>query len=149
VSFAVPDKESIRRARSYPMALAIARYVGARCGYAICEHGSRQRDFDLVAVPWTDEAVSAEDFIEALRAEFKHWDVIAMHADGDHPLPRKLPHGRLCWPFHFGGGPYLDLAVMPRVPPCKGHMWVIGRDRIARCRRCKEVRTTPEELRVK
>lgn len=114
MSFTPPDKESIRRARAYPQALAILRYVGAQCGYAIAVHGSERRDLDVVAVPWVDEARSAEEFIEALREAFKRYEFTAMHSEGDHPLPRKLPHGRLCWPFHFGGGPYLDLAVMPR-----------------------------------
>lgn len=139
MAYTPPDRESVRRARTYPMALAILRFVGAQHGYAIAVHGSQQRDLDVVAVPWTEEAASADDLVNALREAFTRYDLTWLHADGDHPLPRKLPHGRLCWPFHFGGGPYLDLAVMPRVPPCKGHMWVIGKDRISRCRRCKEV----------
>ena len=28
--------------------------------------------------------------------------------------PGLKPHGRLTWSFHVGGGPYLDLSVMPR-----------------------------------
>jgi hypothetical protein len=30
--------------------------------------------------------------------------------------PGGKPHQRLGWTFHLGGGPYIDLAVMPRVP---------------------------------
>lgn len=137
MAFVTPDKETIHRARTYPMALAIARFVAPRCGYALCEHGTKGRDLDLVAVPWTDEAMSAEAFVKALGDEFTHWGLTWLHAADDYPLPRRLPHGRLCWPFHFGGGPYLDLSVMPRMEPCPGHRWWIGKDQISRCRRCK------------
>jgi len=30
------------------------------CGYAIAPHGSLARDLDVIAVPWTEDAVSAE-----------------------------------------------------------------------------------------
>ena len=30
--------------------------------------------------------------------------------------PGMKPHGRLCWSFHLGGGPYIDLSVMPLAP---------------------------------
>src|SRR4051794_25830696 len=103
MAFTPPDKQSIRRARSYPMALEILRFVGAQHGYAIAVHGSQQRDLDVVAVPWTDEACDAETFVEALREAFKTYDLTALHSEGDHPLPRRMPHGRMCWPFHFGG----------------------------------------------
>lgn len=49
--FTPPTKETIRRAKAYPVALAVLRFVGAQCGYAICVHGSEQRDLDVVAVP--------------------------------------------------------------------------------------------------
>lgn len=39
---------------------ALAREVG----YAIGEHGSKERDLDLIAAPWTDEAVSAEQLAQ-------------------------------------------------------------------------------------
>lgn len=35
--------------------------AGRDCGYAIAPHGSLARDFDLIAVPWIDEAVSPQD----------------------------------------------------------------------------------------
>lgn len=114
MAYTPPDKESIHRARTYPMALAILRHVGALHGYAIAVHGSQQRDLDVVAVPWTEEASEPEAFVEAFRKAARHWGLDAIHGADDHPLPRQMPHGRMCWPFHFGGGPYLDLAVMPR-----------------------------------
>lgn len=95
-------------------------------GYAIGVHGTLKRDIDLIACPWTSGAVAAEELAEALR-------VVAEGVTGwakPHPLevdehfkrgmPHVKPHGRLAWSFHLtekfqgGGGPYIDLSVMPR-----------------------------------
>lgn len=58
-------------------------------GYALAVHGSMRRDLDLVAVPWP----GTQD-------------------------PAQKPHGRLAWAIHLGGGPYIDLSVMPRCRGC-------------------------------
>ena len=84
--------------------------VAKRLGYAIALHGSFQRDLDVVAVPWTDEAVSAEELAEALRVEVHGW----LCNDKDQN-PRAKPHGRLCWSIHTEDGVgYIDLSVVPR-----------------------------------
>lgn len=83
------------------------RAVARDYGYALTVHGSLERDIDLVAVPWIDSASSAADLAEAIRVK----------ADGylrpNEQWPRRKTHGRLCWSFHLGGGPYIDLSVMP------------------------------------
>lgn len=81
-----------------------------RCGYAIGLHGSLSRDLDLVAVPWTKKATSAEALIEAIRKVTGTWE-----SPTDPPADR--PHGRRTWCLHFGQGPYLDISVMPRSKP--------------------------------
>lgn len=43
--------------------------VARTLGYAIAVHGSQQRDLDLVAVPWVEEAVSPDDLIRHLVEE--------------------------------------------------------------------------------
>lgn len=91
------------------------RAIAREHGYALTSHGSFSRDIDLVAIPWTEEAVPAEQLAEAIRikaAEVVGLAFIAPHEE--HELPRHKPHGRLCWSFHLGGGPYIDLSVMPR-----------------------------------
>ena len=44
-------------------------------GYSLAVHGSMERDFDVVAIPWTEAAISAEDLItnfhEGIKAEFE------------------------------------------------------------------------------
>ena len=96
--------------------------AGREVGYAIAVHGSMARDLDMVAVPWTEEAVSAERLILHLLAAVdgrlrnsarkregsEEWDRV--HASE----PTSKPHGRLAWSIHVGqDGLYLDVSVMP------------------------------------
>jgi len=82
--------------------------VAKECGYALALHGSMRRDLDVVAIPWTEDAVEAEELVRRLLA-------------GSSACLRpnsaivSKPHGRRCWMLHLGGGPYIDLSVMPRV----------------------------------
>lgn len=78
-------------------------------GYALCIHGSMTRDLDLVACPWTYDAVPPFDLAQALCEEVG--GAIDPHDIGN---PTGKPHGRLAWRIHCGGGPYIDLSVMPR-----------------------------------
>lgn len=75
-------------------------------GYALGVHGSLARDFDLMAIPWTDEARSADELIKAI-----------MDATGAARRKRdweQKPHQRKAFSLYLGGGPYLDISVMPR-----------------------------------
>lgn len=78
-------------------------------GYALALHGSMGRDLDVIACPWTDEAVPAEELVEALRAATSS---LISKSDAN-PTPK--PHGRLSWVLHLtGSGTYIDLSVLPR-----------------------------------
>ena len=106
--------------------LPLLRAKAKELGYAIGVHGSMKRDLDLIACPWTSTAVDPKTLAEALRATAaennggiafmtpleaeKEW-----FQNGCQPYGK--PHGRLQWSFHLGGGPYIDLAVMPRLIP--------------------------------
>jgi hypothetical protein len=110
-----------------PAAAYIALYpalceVARAHGYALATHGSIGRDFDLIAAPWTAEAVDALTLIKALKAAtgtVTH----ASHADEYFPdcAPTAKPHGRLAYSLHCtdrgGDGPYLDVSVLPRSVP--------------------------------
>ena len=67
-------------------------------------------DLDLIAVPWVDDAESAESLVESLRAA-----VNGSFREIDPNLALK-PHGRRAWSIYLndeGCGPYLDLSVTP------------------------------------
>lgn len=75
-------------------------------GYALAMHGSLVADLDLVAVPWTPDAVSDMALASALAAAVPG----SLHAD-QWTQPR--PGGVKKHIIHLGGGPYLDLCVTP------------------------------------
>lgn len=74
-------------------------------GYAIAVHGSMQRDFDLVAIPWTDDAVSAEALVEHLKEE--------LQLNGMPDDPTDKPHGRKSWTLFMCDSLFMDLSVIP------------------------------------
>ena len=80
--------------------------VARECGYAVGLHGSMKRDCDLIAVPWTDEAVIAFELIDRLCA--------ALNATVVGPVAGK-PHGRLGWNLQVDGYvKVIDISVVPR-----------------------------------
>ena len=101
----------------YPMLLSIAK----RHGYALTVHGSLHRDFDLVAIPWIEEASEPLKLIEAIKRATR---TVTLHEDGDKYCedchPTQKPHGRVAYSLHvtnhgmYGG--YLDISIMPRSP---------------------------------
>jgi hypothetical protein len=107
--------------QKYDDAFIYARAVARQCGYALARHGSEVRDFDLIAVPWTAEAVAPEELAERIRA--------AVKGVFTHGSPAQRPHGRQSWAIHLPPlssplrdalaassahfEPYLDLSVFP------------------------------------
>lgn len=91
------------------------RKVARQLGYAIAVHGSLARDIDLIACPWTEEAVDAETLAHAVFRIVQAFNK-EVFVSVDKDCPRSKPHGRLAWSLHFWGS-YIDLSVMPRVPP--------------------------------
>jgi hypothetical protein len=102
-------------------------------GYALTLHGSLHRDLDIVAVPWTDEAVGPKELADAL-LEVSGGFMTPLEAEDDyHRLgcPGSKPHGRLVWSFYLGGKPYIDLSVMPRNPDLyREPTFILGRDHL-------------------
>lgn len=99
----------------YPMLVQIAR----RHRYALAIHGSLHRDFDLIAVPWVEEAseplVLVKAFKKATRTVVQHEETDRLIKDCS---PSAKPHGRIAYSLHvtnhgmYGG--YLDISVMPK-----------------------------------
>lgn len=79
-------------------------------GYALAVHGSLKRDLDLVAIPWTEEAGTARELIEALNKAAAY----APRDRGELSKPERKPHGRMAWVVPLGCGLALDISVMPR-----------------------------------
>ena len=91
------------------------RGIARRLGYTLAVHGSRGlKDLDLIAIPWTEKAVSAVDLINAFVSDgknIKNGEVITGKVN--------KPHGRIAhilvrFPFP---GRTIDLSIMPRITP--------------------------------
>lgn len=107
----------------YELLIEPLREEARRLGYALGVHGTLKRDIDLIACPWTKEAVSARELAEALGAVIERVNGVAFRHECerseyfDRGQPGSKPHGRLTWNWHLGRGPYVDLSVMPRTDP--------------------------------
>lgn len=89
-------------------------------GYALAVHGSMARDLDLIAVPWTEAAESAEALILRLLSATCHRGHLNPRSDTHDDKAQSngdvgaiKPHGRRSWSIHFDNGLYLDVSVMP------------------------------------
>jgi hypothetical protein len=124
-ALARPDAQaSDELAACYSAALKAARAKAYELGYALALHGSETRDLDLVAVPWTDEAVAMDVLVpEIARAV---GGMIAGVISGTQATLK--PHGRVAWtiilkdgpPNERTGLPFIDLSVMPLARPDAG-----------------------------
>jgi hypothetical protein len=115
----VTDEHAALTLAKFHQLIAPIRETARRLGYAVGVHGSLRRDIDLIAVPWTAEAVSADELVAAIVATiecvnglaFVINDATACPNDFTRRSPQPKPHGRLGWSVHLGGGPYVDLSV--------------------------------------
>jgi hypothetical protein len=120
-----------RAAELYPGLVTSLREVARTNGYGLGVHGSLAFDLDLIAVPWADDAVAARVLAEAIRAKAEEVAGFAFQLPEESDeyflagCPGNKPHGRLGWTFHLGGGPYIDLSVMPIPGSSPGAQWII------------------------
>jgi hypothetical protein len=106
------------------------RSVARKFGYAIALHGSLARDIDLIAVPWTEEAVEAEILaigISNIVKAFSTTSYVRVHG----PKENEKPHGRLCWSIFVTGVTYIDLSVMPRKLQPKPDEQTVNKEQVA------------------
>lgn len=108
--------------------------VARKHGYALAIHGTLVNDMDLIAAPWTEEAVDAEVLKDALLkhigacgysdllerdspwlTEEQRAQVVANEGlDIEHGGEMK-PHGRTAWNLYLWAGTKVDLSVLPRI----------------------------------
>lgn len=101
----------------YSQLLPRIRSAAKELGYAIAIHGTMQRDFDLLAVPWIEDADDPTKLVEAISAEVGGY-IVGDRVDERGYVskkPAKRPHGRMSWNICWGGRAFIDLSVMPRV----------------------------------
>lgn len=101
------------------------RQIARGCGYALGEHGSKVRDLDLIACPWVEWAIEADQLVAALVVAFELHVASTPDSRAEVGRPEK-PHGRrawsllmfteACWESGDAWRPprQIDLSVMPR-----------------------------------
>jgi hypothetical protein len=89
----------------YLKRLPIIREVARLHGYAIAVHGSQKRDFDLIAVPWVEDASDWEALLPDL--------VVACEGVLQQDDCPPKPHGIQAFNIMIGGHLYIDLKIVP------------------------------------
>ena len=84
-----------------------------QCGWALGLHGSLAHDMDIMAMPWTEEATSAEEMIKALASCFM-----------DNPIMKTEPYygkpnNRVVYTLNICGSFYMDINVIDSIKPRK------------------------------
>lgn len=103
------DQKPIPITAGYVGLLPILVKAARQQGYALGLHGSLNRDLDLIAVPWVEDARSAEELVQALAEALA---ITRLHRIRGPYLDK--PHRRLCWNLHLDYGAYIDLSVFLR-----------------------------------
>ena len=85
--------------------------ISRKNGYALAVHGTMNLDFDLVAIPWTDQAICPRDLAQTFAEHLRLFDEVGF--EKFHEKPEVKPHGRLSWILYFGSHAYIDFSVMP------------------------------------
>lgn len=105
------NQESVKAASNAPAYAAMYQEFAEICrkhGYALAIHGSLQRDFDVIAVPWTETPSDPQEVVNELESTFA---IDAIRG------PNQKPHGRICWSIVIGfGHSQLDFSFIPTSP---------------------------------
>lgn len=101
--------------------LPAIREAARKLGYAVGLHGTLERDYDLIACPWTEEAAHPDDVAEAIKVAegCVRWRVYRGMGQLSRKNQDNKPHGRITYCFdwdhnNYENRDYIDLSVMPR-----------------------------------
>lgn len=90
----------------YATILGDLQQIARDNGYSLAVHGSMQRDFDLIAVPWTEEACDDAELIRQFILSLKI-------GPGKIGAYEEKPHGRIAYFLILDCGMGLDISIMP------------------------------------
>lgn len=106
----IAQKEAKTRPVAYLAFLPGLVRIARDHGYALAVHGSMVNDFDVIAVPWIEEAAEPLVLAEAIRVACG--GVFGGRPDSlEHYTPK--PHGRMAVSIHLCAEDlYVDLSIM-------------------------------------
>lgn len=92
-------------APAFAVVYTILAEAARSVGYALAVHGSMGRDLDVIAVPWTKDAMGPTFLISA----------ICKATGGEQHMSDLRLHGRMSVGILLGCGGFVDLSIMPRM----------------------------------
>ena len=98
------------RAAFYAVMWNDLRQAAMDCGWALGLHGSLNSDMDIMAMPWVENATSADEMIDNLAACFgfsEYWIKHQLSVDR-----ASKPNGRVVYTIPIHGDFYLDINVI-------------------------------------
>ena len=94
----------------YMLAYPQIQKIAAGCGYVVAMQGNSQsNDLSYVAVPWIEDVLSEEAFINRVLEFFEPLNGVTLEQ------PELKPHGRKVWAICTSIGLCFDISVMPRL----------------------------------
>lgn len=105
--------------RIYEGLIPTIKRIARRCGYAAAIHGTLTRDCDVLAAPWTKQAVLPVTLAARLHAAICRYPLSA--SSFRRQKTSEKPHGRIAYVLYVGcyyrgkkcHALYVDLSVMP------------------------------------
>lgn len=89
--------------------------IARKYGYALALHGSMLTDLDVIAIPWTDEAVDEFTLLKALKNHLGLCGTLSEDYENKKVLGMETKlHNRMAWKILIGHGCSVDLSIMPR-----------------------------------
>ena len=97
------------KAAFYAALLPELKEVAFKCGWAIAIHGSLNKDADIMAMPWTENAVQHQELIRRISDECFQDNPFK----DTHCIPYKnKPNKRIVYTISIWSGYYLDINII-------------------------------------
>ena len=84
------------------------RYVAIHCGWAVALHGSLCSDMDIMAMPWTEEAIKFEELVDKISKLFDDNSL----AENYTITYDEKPHNRVVATIPIWADFYLDISTI-------------------------------------
>lgn len=101
--------------------------AATNCGWALGLHGSLNSDMDIMAMPWTENAVSPEELISELCKCFTGYEELRR----DVIVSQNKPNNRLVYTLPIWADFYLDINIItssPPLPSAEQQGWISVKD---------------------
>ena len=96
------------RAAFYASMWEDLKKAATNCGWSLGLHGSLNSDMDIMAMPWTDDAVEPMELMKKIEDLFTKPDMLCHGIKID----KDKPNGRVVYTIHIWADFYLDINII-------------------------------------